>query len=811
MELEGKLITGENNTDEGKVYLVENGLKRWIVSPEIFEKLKFKCYDIKKIPYTELSAIPSGNLIDKKTFKSKYELQVDKTIKELHEYGERVSHLYKNNCYFAHLSLYYLATQFIKGNKILDAGSGCGYGTAYLADINRDYEVIGLEISEKAVEFSKKTFVRSNLTYKQMDLEHITGFTEDYFDFIYCSNVMEHIENTQDFLSCLCEILKPDGLLLIIVPIIICKIQRDDNIGISQHLNIWSPRQWKYVLNKYFRQILCYTHINRSGIDIGDFNNTPEETTITEKDFILKEVELEELYKSPSFGAVFLCKYPKKSKEIVKITFLDDSFTRPRPVVAQCNCLSHLNEIYGHTKIIQTFITDRELCQIDILFATFNRTNNKDIIFHLKNDLNNKETLVTKKINASCIKDNSWVQFTFNPVKSNITNKYYIIIESPEATPGNTVTIRTSDIKCFQLGELYYNDSLMDFDIAFKVFDKISVEEHIINTRYNNSKHEGHFVQGETDVKIYLIECSEKRLVTSPDILKNLAIKTDDIINISDKELQFIPEGKPFGIDCNMIRYKLSKEFLKGRGLEIGAGAYPQQIPEGVFCEYFDKKNENERDIKKTYSLKAFRERFPHGADFLIAHNVLEHTSNPIKTLIEWNDYVKPGGNVVISVPHVNYCPDKGRLIPSFEHILLDYLLDRDDNSFESREHIYSFIMGWIDEGFAKDKDKFYIAQKAHECAKAKENDLHWHAFDEDLFEKVVKASALFGNKNIIIECTAMPGHSDKKYNTTGEIICIYCINNKTCNNDLFKDLYKEIYDIKIKLTKVLDNLILFH
>ncbi|RME91453.1 MAG: asparagine synthase (glutamine-hydrolyzing), partial [Candidatus Hydrogenedentota bacterium] len=230
------------------------------------------------------------------------------------------------------------------------------------------------------------------------------------------------------------------------------------------------------------------------------------------------------------------------------------------------------------------------------------------------------------------------------------------------------------------------------------------------------------------------------------------------------------------------IRYKVTKPFLRGNGIEIGAGANPQPLPEGVTCEYYDKRTEDElvqlfqvpkADIPKVHSLDTFWKRFPQGADFLIAHHVLEHTSNPIKTLITWNSLVKEGGVLVISVPDARYCPDQGRLLPPFEHILYDYLFDRDDDSFESREHIYSFVMGWIDDGFAKNMDKFNIATRTHQSAHAAQNDLHWHAFNEQLLNSIVTTAALLSKRNITIEAIASPDRTEP-YRTTGDIIYVY-------------------------------------
>ena len=43
--------------------------------------------------------------------------------------GERVTHLYPNDLYYAHLSIYWFASKFVKDKIVLDAG--CGDGPAH--------------------------------------------------------------------------------------------------------------------------------------------------------------------------------------------------------------------------------------------------------------------------------------------------------------------------------------------------------------------------------------------------------------------------------------------------------------------------------------------------------------------------------------------------------------------------------------------------------------------------------------------------------------------------------------------------------
>ena len=289
--------------------------------------------------------------------------------------------------------------------------------------------------------------------------------------------------------------------------------------------------------------------------------------------------------------------------------------------------------------------------------------------------------------------------------------------------------------------------------------------------------------------KVYVVKNGMKHWISSPDEFVRLGFKGEDIQRLPESIINAIPEGKAIGITAYDIRFRICSPFIHGRGIEIGAGPHPQSLPDGATCEYFDKRDGRELDeyfrdetggdVKfKVYPLERFSERFPHHADFLIAHNVLEHTSNPIHTLIDWHNYVKDNGTLILSLPYYECCPDKGRNPAPFEHVLFDYLLDRNDLSYESKEHVYSYIMGWADEGGFKGKSKLEVAGFAHQCAKSENNDLHWHVYTEDVLQKIIQFSALCSRKNVSFERIAAPYKNGKDCRTTCEIIVIYRIFN---------------------------------
>ena len=231
------------------------------------------------------------------------------------------------------------------------------------------------------------------------------------------------------------------------------------------------------------------------------------------------------------------------------------------------------------------------------------------------------------------------------------------------------------------------------------------------------------------------------------------------------------------------VRADVAAEYISGSGIEIGAGANPQLLPPGASCLYFDKSNAAHlseqfgADIRyPVHHISEIRARFPDGADFLIAHNVLEHIHGEIAALIEWHSYVRDGGVIVLSVPlrdHTN--GDSRRLSTPISHLIEDYVLKRGPASYEAREHSYSFCLGWDADEVARawhylDRKEFvnYVLDQAHFA----DADLHWHALNRPEWDFVIAAAAHFGERGVeLLRCA---GPTTPDISTQGEVIYIY-------------------------------------
>jgi len=100
--------------------------------------------------------------------------------------------------------------------KILDFGCGKGKMFGEILKMNPNADLVGVDVSEKAISFIKKKFPKQK--FKKIEEGSILPLTTNTFDFIIASDVLEHIYDTELIFSEIARILKPGGKILISVP-----------------------------------------------------------------------------------------------------------------------------------------------------------------------------------------------------------------------------------------------------------------------------------------------------------------------------------------------------------------------------------------------------------------------------------------------------------------------------------------------------------------------------------------------------------------------------------------------------------------
>ncbi|HLF24912.1 MAG TPA: glycosyltransferase family 4 protein [Anaerolineae bacterium] len=85
--------------------------------------------------------------------------------------------------------------------------------------------------------------------------------------------------------------------------------------------------------------------------------------------------------------------------------------------------------------------TQPGLYRLDIPFATHDRTNTPEVNLHLRSSPHAHEDLVTVCVPGALLRDNQPYRFIFQPIPDSQGREFYYYLESPQATPGNAVSL----------------------------------------------------------------------------------------------------------------------------------------------------------------------------------------------------------------------------------------------------------------------------------------------------------------------------------------------------------------------------------
>jgi SAM-dependent methyltransferase len=132
--------------------------------------------------------------------------------------------------------------------------------------------------------------------------------------------------------------------------------------------------------------------------------------------------------------------------------------------------------------------------------------------------------------------------------------------------------------------------------------------------------------------------------------------------------------------------------------------------------------------------------------DFLLSSHNLEHFANPVKALKEWQRVLKPGGHIVLILPHYEKTFDQGRPLTTVDHMLADYDLQTGEDDLTHVEEIYEARRP---RGEANDELRAVL------LSNFSHRKMHHHTFDEGNSRRLLEA---VGMKVLVVE-TALPFH----------------------------------------------------
>ncbi len=204
----------------------------------------------------------NNNINTSKSLQKAYNEQYNENIKEWRELGGK----------YKALNIINLSKNY-KFDRVLDCGAGEGSVLNHI-DLNNFFkEIYALEISDSGISQIKKREVKSLKEAKKFDGYNIP-YPDNFFDMVYCSHVIEHVEHPRILLRELKRISKYQ----------IFEIPLDYNINIDKnykhyisygHINIYTPSLFKFLLKSEGFEIISelFTSITKDVVKFNNYNN----------------------------------------------------------------------------------------------------------------------------------------------------------------------------------------------------------------------------------------------------------------------------------------------------------------------------------------------------------------------------------------------------------------------------------------------------------------------------------------------------------------------------------------------------------
>ena len=117
---------------------------------------------------------------------------------------------------YEHMHRYLWAAQAVDGKRVLDLGSGEGFGAAILAD--RASTVVGVDVDEQTVAHARLNWSSASVSFEVASALDLSSFEPESFDAVVAFEIIEHLSDQRRMLAEIERVLAGDGVLIISTP-----------------------------------------------------------------------------------------------------------------------------------------------------------------------------------------------------------------------------------------------------------------------------------------------------------------------------------------------------------------------------------------------------------------------------------------------------------------------------------------------------------------------------------------------------------------------------------------------------------------
>ena len=155
-----------------------------------------------------------------------------------------------------HVARYAFASRLAAGRRVLDAGCGSGYGAAKLAVEAR--EVLGIDVSQEAVDYAREYYQAPNLRFDRGDCLNIPA-ADGSFDLVVAFEIIEHLSDWRRFLAEVRRVLAPDGQFVVSTPNLLYYAEARAGLGPNPfHVHEFEFHEFRAELESVFPNVALY-------------------------------------------------------------------------------------------------------------------------------------------------------------------------------------------------------------------------------------------------------------------------------------------------------------------------------------------------------------------------------------------------------------------------------------------------------------------------------------------------------------------------------------------------------------------------
>lgn len=158
-----------------------------------------------------------------------------------------------------HFARYLHAGAFVAGKRVLDAASGAGYGSAYMAQWAKC--VLGVELDEQLLAGARETYRLQNVEFIAHDM-HEPIPAEKPFDVVVSFETLEHVRDPARCAVNLAACLADDGLALVSVPNGPMELAGG---GDTHHMSHFSADDLRQLLDGCFEDVELFGQVYHRG------------------------------------------------------------------------------------------------------------------------------------------------------------------------------------------------------------------------------------------------------------------------------------------------------------------------------------------------------------------------------------------------------------------------------------------------------------------------------------------------------------------------------------------------------------------